>query len=460
MAWALAAVFHLTFSFNANNAFLNPTPLGILFVAVAVCALWMLWQPGDLRPLLALAVLSPITVVLETPIVGNHWVLEALTDVALLVTAALSLRSRRIDVARLMSRFLPVARMLLLIFYAFAAFSKINSGFIDPAVSCSVVFSNEIARSYGIPFAPIQSWLGPVIPWAIIVIEGSIPALLFIRRTRHLGVVVGLVFHAFIGLDLQHWFSDFSSGLNALFILFIPEQFFTQTVSGFMSLKVKMRRLTRELTAVVFIVLLVALFLAGEQPFRAGWQVLTPALWFICDAATIFIVVRFLWRSHPEPQPLFAGLRNAPILWLIPVLALLNGLSPYLELKTGYAWNMYSNLVTADGSTNHLIVPATLHLSHEQDHMIQILSSSDGQLQLYADYRWDISPFMLRSYIQSHPDASLRYRQDGVVHDVPRAGSDPVLGVPVAEWQVHLLPFRSLDDANPPRCQTTFFPAD
>src|SRR2546430_10827189 len=45
-------------------------------------------------------------------------------------------------------------------------------------------------------------------------IELSIPVLLLVRRTRHLGVVVGLVFHRLIALDQSHLFSDFSSVLD------------------------------------------------------------------------------------------------------------------------------------------------------------------------------------------------------------------------------------------------------
>lgn len=31
---------------------------------------------------------------------------------------------------------------------------------------------------------------------------------------------------------------------------------------------------------------------------------------------------------------------------LVPVLVVFNGLTPYLELKTGFGWNMHSNLRT------------------------------------------------------------------------------------------------------------------
>ena len=62
---------------------------------------------------------------------------------------------------------------------------------------------------------------------------------------------------------------------------------------------------------------------------------------------------------------------------LVPLLVVANGLTPYLELKTGFGWNMYANLRTADGETNHYLVPRTLPLTDEQDELVVILDSDD-----------------------------------------------------------------------------------
>ena len=62
-----------------------------------------------------------------------------------------------------------------------------------------------------------------------------------------------------------------------------------------------------------------------------------------------------------------------------------NGSTPYLELKTAYGWNMYANLRTVDGDSNHFVVRCTLPLTDEQADLVRIISTDDPGLALYAD---------------------------------------------------------------------------
>ena len=62
--------------------------------------------------------------------------------------------------------------------------------------------------------------------------------------------------------------------------------------------------------------------------------------------------VRYL-RQRP-PAPARHALRVGHVVFLlVPLLVVANGLTPYLELKTGFGWNMYANLRTVDGESNH-----------------------------------------------------------------------------------------------------------
>ena len=58
-------------------------------------------------------------------------------------------------------------------------------------------------------------------------------------------------------------------------------------------------------------------------------------------------------------------------MWVVPVLVVLNGLSPFLELRTAYAFNMYANLETAAGESNHFLVPRTLPLTDYQGDLVR-----------------------------------------------------------------------------------------
>jgi len=64
-------------------------------------------------------------------------------------------------------------------------------------------------------------------------------------------------------------------------------------------------------------------------------------------------------RVVPRPTLEF---RLAPLMVIVVGLTVLNALSPYLEVRTAGAFNMYSNLAVHDGETNHLLLPGTLPL--------------------------------------------------------------------------------------------------
>jgi hypothetical protein len=66
-------------------------------------------------------------------------------------------------------------------------------------------------------------------------------------------------------------------------------------------------------------------------------------------------------------------------LWIFPVLVLVNGACPYLDLKTTTAFSMFSNLRTEDGHNNHLFLPR-LPLFGYQDDLVEVLQANDPRL--------------------------------------------------------------------------------
>jgi hypothetical protein len=226
--WAVAALFHvLGPSGAAIGVFGKPTALGLIHVLLAMSAIWLLARPTQNLPLMVLAVFGLIAAWREAPTLGNHWLLAAFVDLALVLAALSTMQERSIDRDRLAEAFLPTARWCLVLFYLFAAFSKLNSAFFDTAVSCSSYYFDETANSLGFhtPLAVGAGGLGRLLPFVTAGTELSIPILLLNRRTRVFGVVLGLGFHSLIALDRLHLFVDFSSVLAAMFILFLPAQF-------------------------------------------------------------------------------------------------------------------------------------------------------------------------------------------------------------------------------------------
>ncbi|MEY2459060.1 MAG: hypothetical protein QOG30_890, partial [Acidimicrobiaceae bacterium] len=289
-----------------------------------------------------------------------------------------------------------------------------------------------------------------LVPFGVAATELSIPILLLVRRTRHLGVVVGLVFHGLIALDQTHAFSDFSSVLTPLFVLFLPPAFAHDVFGWFKE------QLRVVIAAVCGLVLVLQWKQGDTRLFRdaRGWA------WVVLLVLVLVFVVRFL-RTRPEPieRPLALRANGVPR-WaaVVPALVVLTGLSPYLELRTAYAFNMYSNLQTADGDSNHFLVTRTLPLTDFQSDLVRIKATSDPGLSLYIG-SFDLPFLQLRDYLSRHPDASLTYIRGGVERSVARASDDPALVEPVPSWESKLFAFRSLDQESPNRCQPSFFPA-
>jgi hypothetical protein len=179
--------------------------------------------------------------------------------------------------------------------------------------------------------------------------------------------------------------------------------------------------------------------------------------WIVLDVILLVLVAQYVWTQRTLWSDV--DLHLSGWMWVVPLLVIFNGLAPFLELRTAYAFNMYSNLETAAGDSNHFLVPRTLPLTDYQRDLVTVLHSSDPGLQLYAAQHFDIPFLQLRDYLSHHPDASLQYRRNGETHDLAHAADDPALVEAVPSWQSKLFAFRSLDQTDPNRCQPVFLPA-
>ena len=106
------------------------------------------------------------------------------------------------------------------------------------------------------------------------------------------------------------------------------------------------------------------------------------------------------------------------------LIAVLNGLTPYTEVKTAYSFNMYANLVTSKGESNHFLVRSTWPLRNGYEGPVEILESSDEGLNAYRDEGYLVAYPQLRRYLSVRPDASLTYRRYGEVVTLAQASLD------------------------------------
>lgn len=455
--WALAAIWHLL-----GNTTTAPAWAQALLTAGAGA---VLWRPGAVGPLVLLAVGGVATVWEEAPLLGNHWLLVGFVDLAIVVAAVVAIVRRRFgNRTDLANRLFPVARLCLLGFYLFAAFAKLNTAFFDRAVSCAVFYFHESTSSVGL--AGLQAGGAAWVEWAVIVgtaaAELAIPVMLTIPRTRRLGVFVGLCFHALLAVDHAHQFFDFSSALFALFVLFLPPTGGTWLIERIGSIRARLALRGERLPGRVHLGLLAVPVIAGllvsldaltrSMALEVGWW---P--WQVYALAVIAAVVRF--SLHDRSRASVRLLPHHPLFLVVPLLVVANGLTPYLELKTGYAWNMYSNLRTVGGETNHLLLPGTLPLTDEQEEPVRIIDTNAGGLAYYAARDYGLTWRQLRAYLADRPDVSITYERGDERVALERAADRPELVEPVPGWLEKLQLFRAIDLTSPERCVPVFGPA-
>jgi hypothetical protein len=155
------------------------------------------------------------------------------------------------------------------------------------------------------------------------------------------------------------------------------------------------------------------------------------------------------------------GLRP-PLGWaaVVPVLVVLNGLTPYVELKTSTSWNMYANLRTAGGDSNHLLVRRTFPITSPQDDLVEVVSTSDRVLGTYRDRGFVLPVRTVRAYLEEHGDVDAILDVGGDRVEV--TAGEPVpsrLGPPVPGWVEQWFLLRAVDGGEAERCQTGFLPA-
>lgn len=438
--WAMAALAQVLSNGLDVALRAHDVPNAIL----GLVAIGVLLRPSDRRlgiALLALVILSAVT---SLPRVGNHWILAA--SISLLGLIA------RPWVPGWWERFVPGARSVLLVFYSFAAFAKLNTGFLDPVTSCSRFFANQLLGFWQLPEVSSPSALADVLPYLPAAIELSVPLLLIWRRTRGVGIWLGVAFHLLLALDLVQHFFDFTLVLVSLFLLFAP----SGTLAALDATLPRLRHPSQRVWVAIGCAAVISTTLVPSEAAIVVGLLTTWVAWLILFVGLARGLVLRRPRGTPEPLRFLPTSAAAAV---VIVIVVLNGLSPYLELKSAFGFNMYSNLTTIDGETNHLLVPGTLQLRTDQADLAIVISASDEALAEYVDSGFALPLVNLRDYLADHPDIAVSFTVGDERFDLDRAGDHPEW-LERQHWLVErLLLFRAVPVDDPPVCQPSFLVA-
>jgi hypothetical protein len=323
-------------------------------IAMAIACIAALAAGRRLRVLDVVALFTLAKTVLDLPFVPSHQLLLALLASCWLVARLVARRTHRDEV----SVAFAAIRATFLVAYGFAAFAKLNTAFVDPATSC-VTF---LARSFGASWLDRPEALEGMVPIGIgltIVVELGVVVLLLVPRTRAVGVLVAVVFHSGLAVDPPMHVTDFAA------VVLVGAVAWTSAEGRLLALeRLRAARSVRiaHPPIVVLAVVVTATAVAGFHDVFVLWlasMVLLVATGVLVGGAALTDLRR------REGQQVAVRTRGwTRVVVAIPVLlAALNGSAPYLEVKNDAAWNMYSNLRTTGGESNHLVVRRSLPLS-------------------------------------------------------------------------------------------------
>ena len=404
-------------------------------VTVTLAAVWVMLRPSSLTRFLVLVATQLIVFVDDLPEVANHWLVLSITNVtvlAYLAWAAITRRDWPISGGQLYRRLAPVLRLGVILVYLFAALAKMNHGFMDEVNGCARVLADDVFAWTFTP--PGMDQIAPVLAVATIVIELSIPVALIFRRTRLLAVFVGIGFHTMLAVAGHAPFSGFAF---VFYWLFLPDDMperLARVRDRLLPLAADLRSRARTwlrspagaATAVAAVALAAGVAgWAGPPSDLREFLAMVAFLAFAVVATALLVLA--VWDPAPlRWRPDMFRLPH-PVLLIVPLALVANGLSPYLGLKTENSFTMYSNLRTEEPFWNHWFMPQEMQVFDMQDRPVRVIASSDERLQEAASDGMAMSRFAFYTETSRNPDDSVTYELDGRLRDVARIGSDPTL---------------------------------
>lgn len=424
--FALASLFHHAILSTWANVF-------AVHSLVTVAAVWVLLKPSSMLRLFTLVGATAFFWWWHLPVVVNHTMTLGLLFISIVVCMAYMKAKGQspFDGGALWRTIAPVLRFEVVCVYLFATVAKLNDGFFDPSLSCAVSMGDQALAK--IPFFPNGDWTHPFTIWGTLALELGIPVAFLFRRTRVPALIMGWLFHIMLGFE---GFIPFSVMAFFFYTIFLPDDF-PERLKRFREARPRVKALTEKLMAFAqkpyAFPLCAAVWLGVGTIGKIHHDLILTAFYQGPRAAFLVYSIVLGWifiaciRERKVEYAQGAFRFAHPVLILGPLVLILNGLCPYLGLKTQNSYTMYSNLQTEGDQWNHSFMPRAMRVFDYQNDLVRILESSDKKLQACADQNQWWVWFEFQRYCATHPDVAVHYEYKGKRANVARTGDDPVL---------------------------------
>ena len=281
----------------------------------------------------------------------------------------------------------PAGRWLLIIMYFWGTFHKINTDFLNPDSSCATLLMRSL--NYMVPLGLAEAlWVQLLAIYGTLILETAVMVMLLIPSQRYNARILGLCFHILIGFSYFRDYRGFSILAIALHALFVP----AGSTEKFSKMWGNTMRWAKERTApwlwmwwtgdkttvpwsalCVCGSLLVVLVVFTFNAFLWGVLCLSIFLWMLlCTRPSLVVYRTQTFKKYFRPA--------VPSLLLIPFTYFVLCAMPYVGLKTGQALNMFSNLYTERGYSNHYFFPKPPYLFDYQKNVVKVTKMNDQKM--------------------------------------------------------------------------------
>ncbi len=215
-----------------------PISLGVVRVAMVGVAIAFLCRPRKTAWFCAMVGLQVASVTIELPVMSNCWLFTGIVNFGILAAAWRASRAKSdpfqtLEIEDIYQQAAPMLRVSLILLYAFTALAKYNSDFFRVDVSAAAYFAKVMLES-NVALSFMSEWtsVGLSAIGVTVFAETAIPLMLLMPRMRRYAVLMGMVFHTVLAHNPHVSVFDFSAMMFALYVTFVPEDFFEKVTTN------------------------------------------------------------------------------------------------------------------------------------------------------------------------------------------------------------------------------------
>lgn len=284
--------------------------------------------------------------------------------------------------------------------YIFVALAKLNVDFFDPINSCASLLYGYSSRFWGV-LTSLQGTL--FVPVMAASTEATILLLLLWRRTRIWGVFLAVGFHIVLSSPPNIQVQDYNLALLATLVMLYDDQHMSFW---------RRRGFQGALKAGTLLLCVAVLIRQLDQDASYLFQIITYTLYYAAIyACIVWMTLKQLRHIKALDRASWPKLTVASVQTKVFIaLFVLNGLMPYMGLKTLGSFTMFSNLTITRSGNNHLFMPQLQGPEH-QGLIVYPLESDDPRLAKTAKEELGLTQFEMDRLMGSVSEdgAQLRY---------------------------------------------------